>query len=243
MSSDCVSCSTAPNRRAADELSAGGRLEGPAASETASPASPARTTVTDAGTDTADAVRRAGCFVAVVGPSGAGKDTLLQLAAIRLEADPAVHFARRVVTRVAHAAIEDHDELLPHAFDAAERAGHFCLSWHAHGLGYGLPVELDDELVAGRTIVANVSRRILKTAARRFARLAVVEITAPHSVLVSRLAARGRETPLAIEARLARQVELTPPDGAEALHRIVNDDTAEAGADALVTFIRQVDAA
>ena len=187
--------------------------------------------------ETAPRPARPGCFVAVVGPSGAGKDTLLQLVAARMHGDPTIRFARRIVTRCAHAAVEDHDEMAPEAFDAAERAGHFCLSWRAHDLGYGLPAALNDDLAAGRTVVANVSRRVLKTAAERFARLAVVEITAPHALLVRRLAARGRETPAAIEARLARQVELTAPEHAEALHRIVNDTRPEAGAAMLQAIV------
>ena len=238
MSPDSISDSADPQSPTADDRLFNGRSEHDAQADAAGAPSPARPTAIDDATNPARTSPRRGCFVAVVGPSGAGKDTLLQLAAVRLDADPAIRFARRVVTRAAHPAIEDHDELSPDEFDAAERTGDFCLSWHAHGLGYGLPVELADELAAGRTIVANVSRRVLRIAARRFARLVIVEITAPRAILVSRLAARGRETPAAIEARLLRQVELTEPEGAEALHRIVNDEHAEAGAAALAEIIR-----
>ena len=183
---------------------------------------------------------RPGCFVAVVGKSGAGKDTLLQLAAAQLKADPTIRFARRVVTRTAHAALEDHDELSSSEFDAAEQAGRFCLSWRAHNLSYGLPANLTDDLAAGRTVVANVSRRVLCTAVERFARLAVIEITAPRSLLIERLAARGRETPAEIEARLSRQVELMAPSGVEAIYRVINDGSAEAGAAMMRTKIKQV---
>ena len=189
--------------------------------------------------DAAHGAQRPGCFVAVVGPSGAGKDTLLQLAAAALQPDPSIRFARRIVTRAAHVAIEDHDEMSPAAFDAAEREGGFCLSWRAHDLGYGLPARLNDDLAAGRTVVANVSRRVLAVAATRFAHLAIVEITAPRALLVERLAVRGREAAADIEARLSRRVELVVPDAAKAHHRIVNDASADAGAAALCAFIRQ----
>ena len=193
----------------------------------------------DAAENTAQVSPRGGCFVAVVGPSGAGKDTLMRLAATKLQDDPTIRFARRTVTRTADAAIEDHDELSPEDFDAAERAGGFCLSWRAHDLRYGLSADLNDALDAGRTIVANVSRRVLGAAAERFSRLVVVEVTAPRRLLVERLAARGREAAADIEARLSRQVELATPAGAEGIYRIVNDGHPEAAATALAAFIKR----
>lgn len=179
-----------------------------------------------------------GLFVAVVGPSGAGKDTLLALAAEDLAKTPGIVFARRIVTRDAIAAIEDHDVMSPADFAAAEGSGAFCLSWRAHGLAYGLPAYLTTALTEGTLVVANVSRRVLAQAGERFARLAIVEITAPPAVLVARIAARGRETPEEISARIARQVELTVPPGAEAHHRIVNDASPQVGLRKLVEILR-----
>ncbi|UIJ72105.1 phosphonate metabolism protein/1,5-bisphosphokinase (PRPP-forming) PhnN [Aurantimonas sp. HBX-1] len=187
---------------------------------------------TDSETAVADAAPTSapcGTFVAVVGPSGAGKDTLLAMAAEILAGDPSVVFARRIVTRDAVAELEDHDVMSRGEFADAEAAGAFCLSWHAHGLAYGLPASLDAALASGRTVVANISRRTLADAAARFPRLAIVEITAPRDVLVARVAARGRETPDEVAARIARQVELEVPAGAAAFHRIMNDgDPGEA---------------
>ncbi|EAS48760.1 putative PhnN protein involved in phosphonate metabolism [Aurantimonas manganoxydans SI85-9A1] len=179
-----------------------------------------------------------GLFVAVVGPSGAGKDTLLALAAEDLAKTPGIVFARRIVTRDAIAAIEDHDVMSPADFAAAEASGAFCLSWRAHGLAYGLPAYLTTALTDGTTVVANVSRRVFAEAAERFARLAIVEITAPPAVLIARIAARGREAPEEISARIARQVELTVPPGAEAHHRIVNDASPQDGRRKLVEILR-----
>ncbi|MGL4406286.1 MAG: phosphonate metabolism protein/1,5-bisphosphokinase (PRPP-forming) PhnN, partial [Notoacmeibacter sp.] len=51
---------------------------------------------------------RTGIFVAVVGPSGAGKDSILRDAAKVFVSDPLVHFAKRIVTREANSS-EDHD--------------------------------------------------------------------------------------------------------------------------------------
>jgi ribose 1,5-bisphosphokinase len=181
--------------------------------------------------------KRPGLFVAVVGPSGAGKDTLLRLAAERLRERSSIVFARRVVTRPAVAAIEDHDAMSEGAFNAAEAEGAFCLSWRAHGLAYGLPVRLDGQLSNGESIVANVSRRVLATAAERFRRVAVVEITASRAILVERIAARGREAPSEIAARLDRAAPLVIPAAAERLCRIDNDGAPEAGAATLAGFL------
>ena len=111
---------------------------------------------------------RKGVFVAVVGPSGAGKDTVLKAAAGMLQAEAGVHFVRRVVTRAADAACEDHATLSPDDFIAARESGAFCLSWGAHGLFYGLPASIGDRLADGQTVVANLSRTALADAARRF---------------------------------------------------------------------------
>jgi ribose 1,5-bisphosphokinase len=101
---------------------------------------------------------RDGVFVAVVGPSGAGKDTLIAYARAALAADGTVEFVRRVITRPSDAATEDHDTLADAAFDEAEKGGAFAVSWSAHGLRYGLPESVDRAVGQGQIVVANISR-------------------------------------------------------------------------------------
>ena len=148
-----------------------------------------------------------GVFVAVVGPSGAGKDTLLQFARERLEGDARYVFVRRVVTRPADRASEDHDSLDLKQFEAAERAGAYALSWDAHGLRYGLPAHIDDDIAAGRVVIANVSRRVLGDIAQRYSRTMVVAVSASPEIIAERLAQRGREDAAAIGERLSRTVD------------------------------------
>lgn len=60
-----------------------------------------------------------GSFVAVVGPSGAGKDTIMDAARVALANDTRFHFVRRIITRPQMPGTEDHDSLDEAAFAKA----------------------------------------------------------------------------------------------------------------------------
>lgn len=147
---------------------------------------------------------RCGVFVAVVGPSGAGKDTLIDHARARLGAGDDVVFVRRIITRQADPAAEDHDTLDADAFEAARRDGRFAVDWQANGLSYALPADIDGVVRAGRVAVANVSRAAVPALRRRYRNVLVVLVTAPAEVLADRLARRGRESRAAVLERLER---------------------------------------
>jgi phosphonate metabolism protein PhnN/1,5-bisphosphokinase (PRPP-forming) len=147
----------------------------------------------------------AGTLVLVVGPSGAGKDSVMQMARAQLGEDPRYVFAARMITRPANAGGEMHQPIGQDEFDRLEQAGGFLLSWRAHGLCYGLPAALADDLKAGRIVVANVSRTVIDQARSLFpGRVRVVAVTAARDVLAERLAKRGRESQEEILERLAR---------------------------------------
>ena len=148
-----------------------------------------------------------GVFVAIVGPSGSGKDTLINFARERLADRPEFVFVRRVVTRPADRKSEDHDSLGEAEFAALEQAGGFALAWPAHGLRYGLPASIDTDIDAGRVVIANVSRQIVAEIERRYARTTVVALSAGPDIIAQRLATRGREDAQAISQRLARMVD------------------------------------
>src|SRR3712207_2085991 len=100
-------------------------------------------------------------LVAVVGPSGAGKDTLIAGARARLGPDPRFRFVRRGITRPASAGGEDHEPLDRGTFLRRRDAGGFALWWEAHGLLYGVPRDIEADLAASRCVVANLSRGVL----------------------------------------------------------------------------------
>jgi ribose 1,5-bisphosphokinase len=169
-----------------------------------------------------------GRLVVVVGPSGAGKDTLIAQARARLAGDPAFVFPLRVVTRTATAA-EDHLTISEGDFRQAANRGEFAFWWEAHGLKYALPAAIDDDIRAGRTVVCNISRGIVSALRLRYARLVVVLVTAPAEVLADRLAGRGRESDGDLGQRLGReapsQAEFAPDHVIENVGDI-NDGTA-----------------
>ncbi|WP_181172274.1 phosphonate metabolism protein/1,5-bisphosphokinase (PRPP-forming) PhnN [Mesorhizobium sp. B2-2-3] len=152
---------------------------------------------------------RDGVFVAVVGPSGAGKDTIIGHAKALFADETRLEFVRRVITRPSDTASEDHDTLADAAFIEAEADGAFAVSWEAHGLRYGLPAEVDWAVANGHVAVANVSRAIIPALRKRYANLVIVEITASPDVLAGRLAMRGRESRREVLARLARSAPVT----------------------------------
>ncbi|WP_440409555.1 phosphonate metabolism protein/1,5-bisphosphokinase (PRPP-forming) PhnN [Neorhizobium petrolearium] len=145
-----------------------------------------------------------GCMVAVVGPSGAGKDTLMAYAARFFEGRDDVVFVRRVITRDAAAGGEDHDSVSEAEFEALEKAGGFAVSWGAHGLRYGIPVETKEAVDRGWLVVANGSRSALGRFKAAYSRLIVINVTASLDVLAARLEGRGRETREEILRRLER---------------------------------------
>ena len=173
-----------------------------------------------------------GCFIAIVGPSGAGKDTLLNWLRPRLEADPRLMFVRRAVTRDADGTTEDHDSLDRDAFAAQEAAGSFAVCWDAHGLRYGIPAAALHHVEKGGIAIANGSRRALGEIERVFGDLLVVSLTVDRHVLAERLAKRGRETADEIEKRLARSAEKLPDCG-----RIVEIDNSGPVEQAGVAFL------
>lgn len=152
-----------------------------------------------------------GGLILVVGPSGAGKDSLLRAAMTHFAADPRFVFPRRVITRMADAAAEDHDSLSLEDFEARLLQGAFALHWQAHGLHYGVRSSICGDIKAGRCVVVNASRGILAGAMSQFPRLAAVEITAPQEVLLARLSARRRRADGNLAQRVARKSEPYPP--------------------------------
>ncbi|MEM8631469.1 MAG: phosphonate metabolism protein/1,5-bisphosphokinase (PRPP-forming) PhnN [Pseudomonadota bacterium] len=149
----------------------------------------------------------AGRLIAVVGPSGVGKDSLMEaLCAAR----PDFWRVRRVITRPSEAGGEDFEGVSEAEFLRREAEGAFVLSWQAHDLHYGIPMEAARRIAEGAQAVANLSRGAVFAAAERFPGLHVLSVTANPEILAARLAKRGREDADGIARRLSRPAPEMP---------------------------------
>ncbi len=174
-----------------------------------------------------------GVLFAVVGKSGVGKDTIIEAARQRLANDKKFHFPKRIITRKSDAGGEDHIEISEADFKQESEQGAYSLSWQAHGLYYGIPVEIETRLQSGQSIIVNISRRAVPQAKLKFPHFEVIEITASPATIRQRLNQRGRETEVEIEKRATRNIETDWSENVS--HSIVhNDTTIDAAAAAFV---------
>lgn len=151
-----------------------------------------------------------GTLFMIVGPSGAGKDTLIAAAKKQLAATHI--FPRRTITRPAVKDAEDYIAQSVPEFERQSSAHQFALTWKAHGLQYGIPASIENELKTGRHVVINVSRSIVETARAKYRPSCTILVTASPATLRARLVARGREVPTDLEERLAREQRDVKPD-------------------------------
>lgn len=147
-----------------------------------------------------------------------------------------VLFAHRYITRPAESGHEAHVPLSPAEFAVRQQCGLFALSWHSHGLDYGIGIEVDHWLARGCVVVANGSRAAFPAARMRYPGLLPVLITAAPETLRARLAARGREGAADVEERLAGAA--TPALVHPGLATIANDGPVDEAGGALVALLR-----
>lgn len=175
-----------------------------------------------------------GLFVAVAGPSGAGKDSLIAGARIAFAGDSRVVFARRVITRPVDET-EPSESVTPLAFQLLAENGGFALWWSANGLSYGLRASLLDDLGRGHVIIANVSRDMAPMIRSRFARSLIVHVTASTHTLARRLEERGRESADERSSRLVRALQ--KDEAFKADIRIENNGALHDGIETFVSLL------
>lgn len=178
-----------------------------------------------------------GHFFLVVGPSGAGKDSLMDGARHLLPKDKFI-FAKRVITRPPNMPGEDYESCTPASFIERAANGEFVVTWAAHGYQYGLSQTLKQKQAEGWHIIANGSREIIQTLNQAVDNLTVIHVTAPAHVLAQRLAKRGRETNQEINQRMSRN-QLANTQGIHVI-QINNDTTLDTGISRFVDAIKSV---
>jgi ribose 1,5-bisphosphokinase len=146
-------------------------------------------------------------LIYLMGPSGAGKDSVIDAARSRLATIP-VEVARRVITRSPESIGEQAVGVSDEHFAAMRRAGDFAMNWQANGHDYGIPVDINRLLAQGRHVLVNGSRDYLPEAQRRYPDLLAILVSVSSEVLRQRLLTRGRESQADIELRLQRNERL-----------------------------------
>ena len=179
------------------------------------------------------ATMRKGLFLAIVGPSGSGKDTIIEALCKQL---PNIKRVKRYITREQQkAGGEDSYNIDFDTFGKLERDGGFAFSWSAHHLKYGLPITIFDEINVGKSLIANISRSILDQLSDKFEYYEIILITASDKILAERLEKRGRESKAQIEERLARS-SFTIPNGISPLI-LRNETTVEDAVSKIIASI------
>ena len=144
-----------------------------------------------------------GRLIYLMGPSGAGKDSLIEASRARLQAG-GIEVATRVITRSAEARGEKAISVTVEEFARLRASGALALDWQANGLAYGIPAQIDRWLAQGRHVLVNGSRAYLDQARARYPDLLAIRLDVDPTVLRHRLLARGREPIEQIEERIAR---------------------------------------
>ena len=146
-------------------------------------------------------------MIAIVGPSGVGKDTVMEaMQAYRSD----ISLVKRHITRPPNSLGEDHYALSNEEFGKALDQHKFVLAWVAHGLSYGISSDAFQKLNNGHDMLINLSRSVLEKADRVFDRLIVINLSASPKILLDRLEKRGREPAKDIKERLQRSIAPFP---------------------------------
>lgn len=154
-----------------------------------------------------------GTLYYLIGPSGAGKDSILAAVKRHLTPNAPVAVARRTITRPDDATGENHVPMDWAGFREREAQGGFALTWESHGCLYGIGREVDDWLTRGIRVLVNGSRGALGRAEAHWGdALIPVVVRVDADILEQRLQQRGREDADAIRRRLDRARTLGEPD-------------------------------
>lgn len=175
-----------------------------------------------------------GSLIYVMGPSGAGKDSLLETARARFADNPDVKFCKRYITRGAALGGEDFTAVSRTEFERLEGEDFFLFTWRSHGLSYGCGRQIERQLAEGKLVLVNGSRAYLPEAVKRVPGLTPLLISARPEILAARLKSRGRET----AAEQAERLE-QPGYSFANIQTIDNSGELETAAGELAAFLNR----
>ena len=169
----------------------------------------------------------------VMGPSGAGKDSLLDWLKTKLPPQSPIRFAKRTIDRPLQVQGEQHESVDSATFERLQQEQSFAMHWLANGRQYGVRHAELEPLKQQQWLLVNGSRAYLPEALRQFEGMSVLHISASADILRARLLARQRETPEAVEARVQRAVAFTVPQSCRCVSVLNDTSLDDAGAELL----------
>ncbi len=145
-----------------------------------------------------------GTLILVVGNSGSGKDSIINGVSEKYPLDlKKVYIVKRYITRPP-SKTEDNYFISSEEFNEMGKKGKFALQWHIYGLDYGVPIEIEEWLKNGHTVIVNVSRTIINDTRKKYKNLKVVFIEVPLEITLQRLKIRERESEQGLKERIER---------------------------------------
>lgn len=148
-----------------------------------------------------------GKLFVVVGPSGSGKDSLIDYAKEYLQGKYPIIFPRRYITRPKEPTREDHIPLSKDEFQNLIKENKFAMYWESYGNYYGIGKEIEFLLSNGISVVINSSREYLvqiesqKLYPKLYPDFRVIYVEANPGVVKQRLKNRNEDK---IKERLER---------------------------------------
>jgi ribose 1,5-bisphosphokinase len=171
----------------------------------------------------------------IIGPSGAGKDTLINYARKMINGSENVIFAHRYITRPPYTGNENHICLSNEEFQHRVNANLFAMHWESHGNFYGIGREIDSWMESGFNVVVNGSRQYLPVARQICPDMDVILVIASEEIINQRLANRGREEAEEIKKRVARTSEISAD--LENCIKLQNESAIEDAGNELINII------
>ncbi|MHA1669375.1 MAG: phosphonate metabolism protein/1,5-bisphosphokinase (PRPP-forming) PhnN [Promethearchaeota archaeon] len=148
-----------------------------------------------------------GWLILVVGNSGSGKDSIMKGVKEKFLPElKSLFLAQRFITRPS-SETENNIAVSPEEFKKMSSQGKFALKWHIYELDYGIPIEIDEWMKKGHTVLVNVSRSIVKKARDIYQNIKVVFVEVPFEITLKRLKERARESGKRLEERIQRAKE------------------------------------
>lgn len=181
---------------------------------------------------------KTGTLFYVVGPSGVGKDTLLDLAKKALK-NSDVRFPKRYITRSKEAGGEDHIPISKEGFLRKVEDSFFSLWWQSHDNYYGITNHINSFLAQGLNVVINGSRGYHDKALKIYPNMKTVLITASEDTIRERLTKRGRETKEEIEKRIERSKSFTNFLGSKNSIVLNNDSSLEVSCEKFISILSE----